>query len=168
MKYYSLHHKSPPVSFKEAVIRGIAPDRGLYYPSEIAALSDSFFGEIEQLSDAEIAYQAMSQFTAGDIPDKKLYEIVEDVLQFDFPLVPITDKIAALELFHGPTLAFKDVALQDLGWLKLWTPDILTLDWRVVALAIVSGYLLLVRHWGIASVLGVASALALVIKFAGI
>ncbi len=76
--------------------------------------------------------------------------------------------ILNLAIWFGLHVFFKDVSLQDLGWLKLWTPDLLTLDWRVVALAIVSGYLLLGRHWGIASVLGVASALALVIKFAPI
>ena len=76
--------------------------------------------------------------------------------------------ILNLAIWFGLHVFFKDVSLQDLGWVKLWTPDILTLDWRVVALAIVSGYLLLVRHWGIAAVLGVASALALVIKFASI
>lgn len=76
--------------------------------------------------------------------------------------------ILNLAIWFGLHVFFKDVALQDMGLIKLWTPDLLTLDWRVVGLAVVSGYLLLVRHWGIASVLGVASALALVIKYAPI
>ena len=109
MKYYSLHHQSPPVSFREAVIRGIAPDRGLYYPSEIVALPKEFYREIGQKSNPEIAFQSIRQFTAGDIPDEKLFDIVEDVLQFEFPVIPITEQIASLELYHGPTMAFKDV-----------------------------------------------------------
>ena len=109
MKFYSLNHKSPSVRFKEAVIRGIAPDRGLYYPETLKTLDPSFFSEIEQLSNNEIAFECIRQFVKEDIPDDRLEEIVEDVLQFDFPIVPITDQIGTLELFHGPTMAFKDV-----------------------------------------------------------
>ena len=109
MKFYSLNHKSPAVRFKEAVIRGIAPDRGLYFPENLRPLHPSFFSEIEQLSNNEIAFQCIRQFVEDDIPDDKLHEIVKDVLQFDFPIVPITDQIGTLELFHGPTMAFKDV-----------------------------------------------------------
>ncbi|MGI9546591.1 MAG: threonine synthase [Flavobacteriaceae bacterium] len=109
MKFYSLHQRSAAVSFKEAVIRGIAPDRGLYFPERIESLPDSFFNIITQLSNEEIAFEAMKQFTEGDIPIDKLQKIVDQVLEFDFPLVPITNGIATLELFHGPTMAFKDV-----------------------------------------------------------
>ena len=109
MKFYSLQRKSPHVSFKEAVIRGIAPDRGLYFPETIRPLPPSFFSEIEQLSNQEIAFESIHQFVEDDIPDDKLKEIVDDVLQFEFPIVPITNNIGALELFHGPTMAFKDV-----------------------------------------------------------
>lgn len=109
MKFYSLHHRSPAVSFKEAVIRGIAPDRGLYYPERIEPLPASFFDDITKLSNQELAVEAMKQFTESDIPVKKLQDIIDEVLQFDFPLVPITNQIATLELFHGPTMAFKDV-----------------------------------------------------------
>ena len=109
MKFYSLNHKSPSVRFKEAVIRGIAPDRGLYYPEALKTLDPSFFSDIEQLSNNEIAFECIRQFVKEDIPDDRLQEIVEDVLQFDFPIVPITDQIGTLELFHGPTMAFKDV-----------------------------------------------------------
>ena len=109
MKYYSLEHKSPSVSFKEAVIRGIAPDRGLYFPERIEPLPSEIFKNIDQFSNTELAYRAISQFTKEDIPEEKLREIVEEVLQFNFPLVPVGPDISALELFHGPTMAFKDV-----------------------------------------------------------
>ncbi|WP_026810841.1 threonine synthase [Arenibacter latericius] len=109
MKYYSLNKKAPMVSFKEAVIKGIAPDRGLYFPEDIQPLPASFFDNIESLSNHEIALKAIQQFVGDDIPEKALKEILEDVLDFNFPVVPITNNIGALELFHGPTMAFKDV-----------------------------------------------------------
>ncbi len=109
MKFYSLHHKSPAVSFREAVIRGIAPDRGLYFPEKIESLSPSFYNGIEQFTNAEIAFKAIEQFAAEDIPPDILQSIVEEVLSFHFPVVPIDDRIGTLELFHGPTMAFKDV-----------------------------------------------------------
>ena len=109
MKYYSLNNESPDVSFKEAVINGLAPDRGLYFPRRITALPPAFFDSLQDLSNTEIATQVISQFVEPDIPADVLRGIVDDVLQFDFPLVNITDNIAALELFHGPTMAFKDV-----------------------------------------------------------
>ncbi|MEH6682062.1 MAG: threonine synthase [Sediminicola sp.] len=109
MNYYSLNKKAPSVSFKEAVIRGIAPDGGLYFPETITPLPASFFEEIEGISDHEIAFRAIHEFVRQDIPDNKLREIIRDVLDFPFPVVPLEDNVAALELFHGPTLAFKDV-----------------------------------------------------------
>ena len=109
MNYYSLNQKSPEVSFEEAVTRGIAPDKGLYFPKSISPLPDSFFENIEQLSNNEIAYQAIRQFVGESIPEDKLRDIIADVLSFDFPLVEIEKNVATLELFHGPTMAFKDV-----------------------------------------------------------
>ena len=109
MKFYSLNKQAPKVSFKQAVIKGIAPDRGLYFPEQIHPLPDSFFENLENLSDHEIAFTAIQQFVEADIPETVLKKILEEVLDFDFPLVPITENIAALELFHGPTMAFKDV-----------------------------------------------------------
>lgn len=109
MQYYSLNNQAPRVSFKEAVINGLAPDRGLYFPEQIKALPSSFFKDIEKLSDHEIAFKAMHQFVSEDIPDSILKDIVEEVFDFDFPLVHIEENVAALELFHGPTMAFKDV-----------------------------------------------------------
>ncbi len=109
MNFYSLNQKAANVSFKDAVIKGIAPDRGLYFPEKITPLAKDFFDKIESLSKVEIAFTAIRQFVHEDIDDEKLKEILTEVLDFDFPLVHITDHIATLELFHGPTLAFKDV-----------------------------------------------------------
>ena len=109
MNFYSLNKTAPIVSFKEAVINGIAPDKGLYFPESITPLPKDFFDNIEQLSNHEIAFQAIRQFVSDDINDEKLQQILDEVLDFDFPVVDISDNIAALELFHGPTLAFKDV-----------------------------------------------------------
>lgn len=109
MKFYSLHNNSPRVSFSEAVIKGIAPDRGLYFPEKIQALSDSFFESITERSNQEIAFEAILQFVADDIPVTQLEIILSEVLDFPFPVVEIEDSIATLELFHGPTMAFKDV-----------------------------------------------------------
>ncbi|MCX2719939.1 threonine synthase [Lentiprolixibacter aurantiacus] len=109
MKYYSLHHKAPKVSFREAVIRGIAPDKGLYFPENFTALPQTFFNSISSLSKTEIAFQAISQFVAGEIPDHELESILENVLDFDFPMVELDEHTSVLELFHGPTMAFKDV-----------------------------------------------------------
>lgn len=109
MKFYSLNHQSPEVSFDEAVISGIAPDKGLYFPKEIKPLPYSFFDKIELLSNKEIAFTAIHQFVSETIPDSKLNAILDEVLDFDFPIVEIEENIVALELFHGPTMAFKDV-----------------------------------------------------------
>ncbi len=109
MKFYSLNNKAADVSFKDAVIKGIAPDRGLYFPREIYPLSDSFFENIEKLSDHEIAFEAIKQFVSDSIPENKLKEIIQSVLDFPFPVVELEKNVATLELFHGPTLAFKDV-----------------------------------------------------------
>ncbi len=109
MNYYSLNNQAPKVPFKEAVIRGIAPDRGLYFPKSISSLPSSFFETIEDLTDHEIAFNAIHQFVSNDIPNDKLKNILAEVLDFGFPLVEIENEVAALELFHGPTMAFKDV-----------------------------------------------------------
>ena len=109
MTYFSLNHNAPEVTFEEAVIRGLAPDKGLYFPKTIQKLSDSFFQNIENLSHVDIAYEAIKQFTIDEIPEEDLKSILKDVLSFDFPLVEIEKNIASLELYHGPTMAFKDV-----------------------------------------------------------
>ena len=109
MEYYSLHHKAPKVSFKEAVIRGLAPDKGLYFPSEIKPLPEEFFKNMKFKSKGEIAYEVIQPFVDHAIPEVDLRGILEDTLSFDFPLVEVEKGISSLELFHGPTLAFKDV-----------------------------------------------------------
>ena len=109
MKYYSLNHNAPQVSFKEAVIQGLASDRGLYFPETITPLSPTFFDTIENLSNEEIAYQAIQQFVGDEIPEITLRTIIKDTLCFDFPLIEVEKGIFSLELFHGPTMAFKDV-----------------------------------------------------------
>ncbi|WP_299601135.1 threonine synthase [uncultured Aquimarina sp.] len=109
MQYYSLHHNAPKVSFSEAVIKGLAPDKGLYFPEIITPLPDSFFKNIENLDEVEIGYQTIKQFVGDEIPETELREILKDVLSFEFPVVDISENIGTLELFHGPTMAFKDV-----------------------------------------------------------
>lgn len=109
MQFYSLNHRSPKVNFKEAVIQGIAPDKGLYFPSDIKALDADFFKNIDQFSKHEIAFQMIRQFAGDEIPEKELRMIIEDTLTFEFPLVKIEKDVFSLELFHGPTMAFKDV-----------------------------------------------------------
>lgn len=109
MNYYSLNRKANKASFKEAVIKGIAPDKGLYFPESITPLPKSFFENIDVLSHTEIAFEAIKQFVEPDIPETVLKEIIEETLSFDFPIVNINNQISTLELFHGPTMAFKDV-----------------------------------------------------------
>jgi threonine synthase len=109
MKYFSLNNKSHKVSFEEAVVAGLAPDRGLYFPETITPLSDSFFADIENLSHEEIAFEAIQQFVGHEIPENELKRIITETLCFDFPCVLVEDNVFSLELFHGPTMAFKDV-----------------------------------------------------------
>ena len=109
MKYYSLNHNAPKVSFEEAVIQGLATDKGLYFPESITPLNPEFFENIENLSNEEIAFEAIKQFVGDEIPAETLEQIINETLCFDFPTVKVEDNIYALELYHGPTMAFKDV-----------------------------------------------------------
>jgi len=109
MNYYSLLHNSPKTTFKNAVVNGIAPDRGLYFPENIAPLSKHFIDHISEYSNHEIAFEVIKQFVGDEIPEEKLKEIIAKTVSFDFPTVKVDDNIASLELFHGPTMAFKDV-----------------------------------------------------------
>ena len=109
MNYFSLNNKSHKVTFEQAVVAGLAPDRGLYFPESISPLSKSFFDNIENLNHEEIAFEAIKQFVGDEIPEMELKRIIADTLCFDFPCVPVEDKVYSLELFHGPTMAFKDV-----------------------------------------------------------
>ena len=109
MQYYSLNNKSHKVTFKEAVIKGLAPDKGLYFPESITPLPNTFFENIENLSNEEIAYQVINQFIGNEIPETELKQIIAETLCFDFPCIAVEDNVFSLELFHGPTMAFKDV-----------------------------------------------------------
>ncbi|MDR1089853.1 MAG: threonine synthase [Prevotella sp.] len=109
MKYYSTNGEAPDVTLQEAVVKGLAPDKGLFMPETIKLLSASFFENIGSLSFQEIAYPVADAFFGDDIEKDTLKGIVYDTLDFDTPVVHVTDNIYSLELFHGPTLAFKDV-----------------------------------------------------------
>ncbi|WP_297090572.1 threonine synthase [uncultured Draconibacterium sp.] len=109
MKYYSTNRNTSDVSLKEAVVKGLAADNGLFMPEQIKKFEPAFFAEIQHLSFQEIAFEVATKFFGEDIAEAKLKEIVYDTLQFDCPVVEVTESIYSLELFHGPTLAFKDV-----------------------------------------------------------
>lgn len=109
MKYYSTNHTAPLASLEEAVVKGLAGDRGLYMPENIKALPKEFFDNIDKMSFQEIAYTVADAFFGEDVDAGSLKKIVYETLAFDCPVVPVTDNIYTLELFHGPTLAFKDV-----------------------------------------------------------
>lgn len=109
MKYTSLNKKASNVPFKEAVIKGLAPDKGLYFPDTITPLNEDFIKHISHFSNEEIGFEVIKQFIGDEIPEKELKRIIGETLSFDFPLVDIEYNIKALELFHGPTMAFKDI-----------------------------------------------------------
>ncbi|MEO7961678.1 MAG: threonine synthase [Ginsengibacter sp.] len=109
MRYRSTNNNSPKANFKEATIKGLAPDKGLYFPEMVPILDRDFIGNIEQYSKEEIALKVIQPYVGDVIPADELKRIVSETVNFDFPLVLVTDKIFSLELFHGPTMAFKDV-----------------------------------------------------------
>ena len=109
MKYYSTNGQAPIADLQKAVVKGLAEDRGLYMPEEIYKLPKAFFGDIQNMKFQDIAYNVASNFFGEDVDEDALQDIVYDTLSFDCPVVKVTDNIYALELFHGPTLAFKDV-----------------------------------------------------------
>jgi len=109
MKYYSTNKKVSGVSLEDAVVKGLAEDKGLFMPDTVKVLPQSFYDTIENLSFQEIAYTVADAFFGEDVEAEALKKIVYDTLNFDVPLVPVEDNIYSLELYHGPTLAFKDV-----------------------------------------------------------
>ena len=109
MKYYSTNKTVSEISLKEAVTKGLADDKGLFMPERIEAFPPSFFETIHQLSFQEIAFEVAKKFFGEDIPNDDLKTLVDDTLNFDCPIAHVNDNIFALELWHGPTLAFKDV-----------------------------------------------------------
>jgi threonine synthase len=108
MKYFSTNNKNNTVTFKDAVMQGLAPDGGLYLPEVIPQLDKKFFNDLENLSIKEIGYNVAKLFIDDEIPETELKQIVFDAINFDAPLVGLNSGTSVLELFHGPTLAFKD------------------------------------------------------------
>lgn len=127
MNYYSTNGKAPLATLQKAVVKGLAEDKGLYMPQSIKPLPQSFFGKIQDLSFQEIAYQVADCFFGEDVEAEALRKIVYDTLSFDVPAVKVTDNIFSLELFHGPTLAFKDVGARFMARLLQWTLSPLSL-----------------------------------------
>jgi threonine synthase len=109
MNYFSLNKIAPSVDFREATIKGQAPDKGLYFPSFIPKISEKLIQNISTYSKEALALEIMLPYVGDTIPENDLQKIVSETIQFNFPLVPINESIYSLELFHGPTLAFKDV-----------------------------------------------------------
>jgi threonine synthase len=109
LHYYSLNRQSPIASFKQATILGQAPDKGLYFPERIPQLDKDLISNIENISNEEIAFRVIQPFIGTEIKEDELYRIVTETINFPIPLVPVTENISSLELFYGPTLAFKDI-----------------------------------------------------------
>jgi len=109
MKYYSTNKESPLASFKEATIKGQAPDKGLYFPETIPQVEKGLIDDIEKVSNEEIAFRVIKPYVANEINDDDIFRIVSETIDFPIPLVKVTGNIFSLELFHGPTLAFKDI-----------------------------------------------------------
>src|SRR6476660_3083563 len=109
MNYFSTNKQSPLVDFKDATINGQAPDKGLYFPETIPTIEKALLKNIESYSDEEIALKVISPYVGNAIPQDTLMKIVRETINFPIPLIRINQSIYSLELFHGPTLAFKDV-----------------------------------------------------------
>ena len=109
MNYFSLNNKNHKVNFKEALFNGLAPDRGLYFPQEIKFLKKSFISNLDDYDKIEISMEVISQFIGNQIDEESLKKIIEHSIDFEFPLKKIDENISVLELFHGPSMAFKDV-----------------------------------------------------------
>ena len=109
MRYYSTNNLSPRVNFKEATIQGQAPDKGLYFPETIPQFPKKIIDNINSYSNEEIAFQIIRPYVGDTIPEPVLRQIVKETISFEIPLVPVTKDIFSLELYHGPTLAFKDI-----------------------------------------------------------
>ena len=115
MILYSTNNKDNKVNLKEAVLNAFPKDRGLYMPESIKALPESFYSNIEAYTFHEIAFLVSQNLIGNFIPESDIYQIVEKAINFPAPLFTLSENLHTLELFHGPTLAFKDVALQFLG-----------------------------------------------------
>jgi threonine synthase len=109
MNYYSTNKRSPIVDFRQAAINGLAPDKGLYFPEQIPVVEKTLIDNISDYSNEEIAYRVIMPYVGNTIPGEKLFNIVAETVNFPIPLVQVNERMHALELFHGPTLAFKDI-----------------------------------------------------------
>lgn len=109
MNFYSLNKKSPALNFREATLQGQAPDGGLYFPEAIPLLEPAFLKNLKKLSREEIAFRVIQPYVSGSLSDSALYQIISETINFPIPLVQLNSSISVLELFHGPTLAFKDI-----------------------------------------------------------
>ena len=109
MLYYSTNGKAPLASLREAVLGGLAPDRGLYMPERIKPMPAAFFRELPDMDLRDTAFAVATHFFGEDVDAEALERIVFDALNFRIPAVELSSRICSLELFHGPTLAFKDV-----------------------------------------------------------
>lgn len=109
MRYFSTNRFSADVTFREAVINGQPPDKGLYFPNPLPRYDEAFLKRMKEMSKEELALYILKPFTEDDIPEKEMKTIIEAAINFEFPLVEVEKSVYALELFHGPTLAFKDV-----------------------------------------------------------
>ena len=109
MNYYSTNKKAPVADFREAAIKGQAPDKGLYFPERIPQVDPELIRNLDDYSNEEIAFRVIQPYVGATIDEAQLFQIVSETVNFPIPLVPVTDQISSLELFHGPTLAFKDI-----------------------------------------------------------
>jgi len=137
MRYFSLNNPNHFVDFREATLQGQAPDGGLYYPENIPVWKEDFARNRKRKSKPEIGFDIMSPYVGNTVPEKELYNIIEETLDFDFPLHPISENIYSLELFHGPTLAFKDVGARFLSRCMGFFAG--KLDQKIVVLVATSG-----------------------------
>src|SRR5689334_20917120 len=109
MQYFSTNNNSINADFRQATLQGQPIDKGLYFPENIPQLSKEFIQNLKQFSKEEIAFEVIQPYVGNSVDETSLKQIIKETVAFDFPLVPITESISTLELFHGPTLAFKDV-----------------------------------------------------------
>lgn len=123
MKFYSTNNKNHVADLKTAVLKGLAPDKGLYMPENIPVLPKSFWDWVPGRSMGEIGFEILKHFFCPDIPEDKFKAMVEDAFNFPVPVVKINDQISSLELFHGPTLAFKDVGARFLARVMSYFAD---------------------------------------------
>jgi threonine synthase len=137
MQYYSTNHLSPKVNFKQAAINGQAPDKGLYFPEEIPILPKEFIENITSYSNEEIAYRVIKPYVGDTIAEAELRRIVRETVNFDIPLIKVTDAIFSLELYHGPTLAFKDIGARFMS--RCLGYFVKNLDKKVTVLVATSG-----------------------------